>query len=156
MARSKFPKIRAICSDKISGFCPNMFGPDMAFMKNFKFCSDSPSGLQKCTNPFCFIPFLVEIQVVIWNLNGIGILSSRHHEVEQVFNEPKKQTNISQVYSLWDPSSLKFWLKRRKCRKSAWKCYFVYFYHLSRKYFLQTNVIIYRWNCNKKLWHKTS
>ena len=46
-ARLEFPKIRAICSDKFSKFCPKMFGLNQAFAKNVKFCSDCPSGLQK-------------------------------------------------------------------------------------------------------------
>jgi hypothetical protein len=45
-ARWKFPKIRVICSDKFSKICPNMFGPEQAFGKNVKFCSDGPSGFQ--------------------------------------------------------------------------------------------------------------
>jgi hypothetical protein len=50
-ARWKFPKNRIICSDKISEFCSNMFGPRPAFAIFFKFCSDGPSGLQK--RQFC-------------------------------------------------------------------------------------------------------
>ena len=50
-ARSKFSKFWTICSDKISKFCPNMFGSEQAFAKKVKFCSDSPSGPQK--NQIC-------------------------------------------------------------------------------------------------------
>ena len=46
-AWSKIPKFRSICSDKFSKIFPNVFGLPQAFAKNFKFCSDGPSGLKK-------------------------------------------------------------------------------------------------------------
>ena len=46
-ARSKIPKFRSICSDKFSKIFPKVFGLPQAFAKNFKFCSDSLSGLKK-------------------------------------------------------------------------------------------------------------